>query len=329
MTRFVIHGAGAIGGTIGGRLFEHGHDVALVARGRHGEVCRDEGLVLRTADGESRLAVPTVLHPSDLGPLDPASDVVVLAMKTQDTPAALDDLAAVAPASTPIVCAQNGVENERLALRRFSTVIAMCVMLPATHLEPGVVEVSSTPLAGILDVGRYPGGVDAITEAIAAALDGSGFSSRAVPDILRRKYTKLLMNLGNALDAACGAGARRSPLMAMARAEAEACFAAAGIDWASEEEDRARRGDLLTIKPIAGRPRGGGSTWQSLARGTGRTEVDALNGEIVLLGRLHGVATPVNELFQDTATRLARSGAAPGSVDVRELEARVGVAPSG
>lgn len=329
MTRFVIHGAGAIGGTIGGRLFEHGHDVVLVARGRHGEICRDEGLLLRTADGEARLPVPTVLHPSELGPLDPSRDVVVLAMKTQDTPAALEDLSAVAPASTPIVCAQNGVENERLALRRFSTVIGMCVMLPATHLEPGVVEVSSSPIAGILDVGRYPQGVDATTESVAGALDGSGFSSEAVPDVMRRKYAKLLMNLGNALDAACGAGARRSPLMAMARDEAKACFAAAGIDYASEEEDRARRGDLMTIKPIAGKPRGGGSTWQSLARGTGRTEVDALNGEVVLLGRLHGIATPVNELFQETATRLARSGAAPGSVDVRELEARVGVTASG
>jgi len=323
--RFVIHGAGAIGGTIGGRLFQHGHDVVLVARGRHGEVCRDEGLVLRTADDEVRLAVPTVLHPDDLGPLDPERDVVVLAMKTQDTPDALDALSAVAPPATPIVCAQNGVENERLALRRFANVHAMCVMLPATHLEPGVVEVSGTPVAGILDVGRYPQGVDETTEAVAAALDGHGFSSHAVPDVMRRKYAKLLMNLGNALDAACGSEARRSPLMAMAREEARACFAAAGIDYASEEEDRARRGDIVQVKPIGGKPRGGGSTWQSLARGTGRTEVDALNGEIVLLGRLHGVPTPVNALLQEVATRLAREGAAPGSVDVAELEAAAGV----
>lgn len=324
--RFVIYGAGAIGGTIGGRLFEHGHDVVLIARGRHGEVCRDDGLVLRTADAEVRLAVPTVLHPAELGPLDPDRDVVVLAMKTQDTPEALDALAAVAPATTPIVCAQNGVENERLALRRFANVHGMCVMLPATHLEPGVVEVSGTPVAGILDVGRYPQGLDATTEAVASALDGHGFSSLAVPDVMRRKYAKLLMNLGNALDAACGGGARRSPLMAMAREEAKACFAAARIDHASEEEDRVRRGDIVQVKPIGGKPRGGGSTWQSLARGTRRTEVDALNGEIVLLGRLHGVPTPANEVLQEVATRLAREGAAPGSVDVAELEAAAGLA---
>ncbi len=317
--RFIVYGAGAIGGTIGGRLFEHGHEVVLVARGAHGEVCRDDGLLLRTADREVRVRVPTVLHPSELT-IDPAGDVVILAMKTQDTADALGALAAVAPAATPIVCAQNGVENERMAMRRFANVHGMCVMLPATHLEPGEVEVSSTPIAGILDVGRYPSGLDDTAIAVAGALDTSGFSSQPVPDVMRRKYAKLLMNLGNALDAACGAGARSSPLLAAATDEARACFAAAGIDFASAEEDRARRGDLVTVKPIGGRPRGGGSTWQSLARGTGRTEVDHLNGEIVLLGRLHGVPTPVNEYFQALGNRLARDGTAPGTIDVADLE---------
>ena len=320
--RFVIHGAGAIGGTIGGRLFEHGHEVVLVARGAHGEACRREGLTLRTADGEVTLAVPTVLHPSELT-IDPDADVIVLAMKTQDTADALDALVDVAPPATPIVCAQNGVENERLALRRFADVHGMCVMLPATHLEPGLVEVSSTPVSGILDVGRFPSGIDDTTEAVAAALESSTFSSHAVADVMRRKYAKLLMNLGNALDAACGPGARRSRIYAAARAEALACFAAAGIAVASDEEDRARRGDLLQVKPIAGRPRGGSSMWQSIARRTGRTEVDFLNGEVVVLGRLHGVPTPANELCVDVAHELARSGAAPGSMDLAALEARL------
>src|SRR5204862_7544064 len=51
-TRFVIYGAGAIGGTIGGRLFQHGHDVVLLARGAHGDALRTDGLTLRTADHE-------------------------------------------------------------------------------------------------------------------------------------------------------------------------------------------------------------------------------------------------------------------------------------
>ena len=50
-------------------------------------------------------------------------------------------------------------------------------------------------------------------------------------------------------------------------------------------------------------------------------EADHLNGEVVLLGRLHGVPTPVNELLQRTANRMARNREAPGSVPVAELEA--------
>ncbi|MGH9275276.1 MAG: ketopantoate reductase C-terminal domain-containing protein, partial [Acidimicrobiales bacterium] len=64
-------------------------------------------------------------------------------------------------------------------------------------------------------------------------------------------------------------------------------------------------------------------SWQSLARGTGSIEADTLNGEIVLLGRLRGVPTPVNELLQRTAHELARVGAPPGSMTIDELEARL------
>jgi len=320
--RYVIYGAGAVGGTIGGRLASGGHDVVVIARGDHGRVVRDDGLLLRSPTGDETVRVDCVACPGDVsfGP----DDVVVLAMKTQDTLAALDELRAAAGSSIAVVCAQNGVENERLALRRFHRVYAMCVMLPATHLEPGVVVVSSSPVSGILDLGRYPTGTDATAEAIAGDLEASTFKSNADPAVMRRKYAKLLMNLGNALEAACGAGARGSALGERARAEAIACFAAAGIDAATPEEDRERRANWLTLGPVAGQTRSGGSSWQSLARGTGSIETDYLNGEIVLLGRLHGVPTPVNSILCEVAAELARSGAAPGSLDLGDLESRAG-----
>jgi 2-dehydropantoate 2-reductase len=97
----------------------------------------------------------------------------------------------------------------------------------------------------------------------------------------------------------------------------------AGIDVASQEEDRERRGDLLQHRPPRGAPRGGGSTWQSLRRGTGRVEADYLNGEIVLLGRTLGLATPVNELLQRLANEAARAGAAPGTTSPETILARL------
>lgn len=318
--RFVVVGAGAIGGVVGGRLAQHGHDVALVARGAHREAMAADGLLIRSPDDEVRVRVPVAGHPNelDLG----ADDVVLLAVKGQDTRDALDALGD-GPPDLAIACLQNGVDNERQALRRTSRVYAVPVMLPATHLEPGVVEASSAPITGILDVGCYPTGVDDAAEAISAAFAASTFSSVTNPTVMRFKWAKLLMNLGNALEAACGHIGRGSELYARARAEGEAVLAAAGVDVASTEEDMARRGDLLSMRPINGARRGGGSSWQSLARGTGSIEADTLNGEIVLLGRLHGVPTPVNELLQRTGHELARRGAPPGSMTTEELESQL------
>ncbi len=69
--------------------------------------------------------------------------------------------------------------------------------------------------------------------------------------------------------------------------------------------------------------RGGGSSWQSLARRAGSIEADYLNGEIALLGRLHGVATPVNAALQEVANELARAGDPPESLSFAELLERI------
>ena len=321
--RIVVFGAGAVGSVIGGRLAQHrdvhGHDIALVARPAHCAAIRANGLVIHDPIGSTTIDVDAIER-IDQVPLDDG-DVVVLAMKTQDTPAALEQLARHAPAGIHVVCAQNGVENERLALRVFADVHAMCVLLPAGFMEPGVIDASGTPHNAILDVGRYPDGTDATNDALAAALEASGLSSRSVPDVMRWKYGKLLLNLGNLADALVSDREHMGRIVGPARAEADACYAAAGIERVSDDEDRERRAGVMEVRPIhdATRHRGGGSTWQSLARGATSTEVDWLNGEIVLLGRRHGVATPVNELLCAAARRAVLTGAAPRSITTDQL----------
>lgn len=317
MKRFVVYGAGAIGGVIGAGLFEAGHEVTLIARGEHGRVLRERGLRLVTPDEEIELRVPTVEHPAEarLG----EGDIVLLAMKGQATADAVAALRDCAPARISVVCAQNGVENERVVLRSFADVYAMVVMCPATFLEPGQVVAHSSHHAGILDLGRYPSGTDGTAEDVAAALSSSRFVSEVRPDILRWKYRKLIMNLANAATAVCGPDAPLRPLLKRLWAEGEACLEAAGIDVVSRDDDRERRGDLIAVAPVAGIDRPGGSSWQSLARGTGNIESDYLNGEIVLLGRLHGVPTPANEVILRLANAAARGRQQPGVVTVDEV----------
>ena len=250
--------------------------------------------------------------------------VVLLAVKGQSTDRALEQLG-VAPPAAPVVCLQNGVENERRVLRHFPNTYGICVMCPASQLQPGVVQLHSAPVSGLLDIGRFPSGVDDRGRAIADAIATTPFQSVARPDIMRWKYRKLLMNLANAVEALAGPEGRFSALAREAQREGKEALAAAGIAVASSEEDRERRGDFIQIAATSSGEWQGGSSWQSLARGAGSIEADFLNGEIALEGALHGVPTPVNALLQRLAARAAAEGAAPGSWSLGELSMLAGV----
>ena len=75
------------------------------------------------------------------------------------------------------MCLQNGVANEPAALRLFPNVPAVSVARPTSHLEPGVVAAWSTPVTGLLDIGRYPTGIDQVDEGVAAGFRAATFSS--------------------------------------------------------------------------------------------------------------------------------------------------------
>lgn len=316
--RYVMFGAGAIGGAIGARLFEAGNDVVLIARGEHGRVLAERGLRFATPDRTRTLRISVVAEPAALELR--ADDVVFFTMKSQDTIPAADALAAVAPAGLHVVCAQNGVDNERVAARRFAHVHAMCVRCSASYLEPGTIRAFGAPRMGILDVGGFRSGVDDVDRRIAADFENAVMYAEADPDVMRRKYAKLLTNTNNALEAAGGTAARNSALRERVRAEAIAAFRAAGIAFEGPDDPRS---DLVTLELIDGTGFEGNSTWQSLERGTAGIEVDALNGEIALLGRLHGVPTPVNATLQRVIHRMVRERIPPGSIAVDALEREV------
>ena len=317
MTRFVVYGAGGIGGVLGARLHQSGHDVRLIARSAHFEAIRDTGLRLQSAEEDVVLDIPVVNHPSGIDWRD--DDVVFFAMKSQHMLDALVTLARLAPPSVNVVSLQNGVVNEPTALRFFADVYGVCVMCPTNHLEPGIVQAYSAPVTGIFDIGRYPDGVDDAARFISDAFSRSTYVSEPREDIMRWKYGKLLMNLGNGIDALCGPAAFGTDLYRIVRDEGVATLRAAGIPFVDSDEDRARRGDIMTMRPISGQRRGGGSTWQSLARGLDSVETDYLNGEIVAIGRRHGIPTPANELMQRVTVQAARDGIRAGSVSPEEL----------
>jgi 2-dehydropantoate 2-reductase len=320
--RYVVIGAGAIGGSVAARLHEAGREVVAIARGAHLAAIREHGLRVEEPDRSRTVRLATA---ADVGEVDwRPDDVALLCTKTQDSAQVLTALHAVAP-DIAVACLQNGVANERLAAERFANVQAVYVVLPTEHLEPGLVVGYSGPVPGILDVGRYPRGIDEVTERIADGLSAAGYSSRALTDVMPWKYRKLLVNLANAAEAACGPDdPGLGELVRAARVEGERSLDAAGIAYASGADDRRRADGFVNFRPAGTHERTGGSTWQSLRRGTGSVEAEHLTGEIVSIGREHGVPTPVNELLLDTVTAMARDREQPGSRSAAELLAAAG-----
>jgi 2-dehydropantoate 2-reductase len=277
---------------------------------------------LRSAKGSEVVEIEAVTSIGELRPT--GDDVVIITAKTQDTPqihAELFDWSS----DVPVVCGTNGVEHERLALRRFANVYAMVIQLPAQFEKPGEVTVLCAPTNAILDVGRYPSGVDERAEELAAMIDGSPMLlSEADEDVMTKKYGKVLINLGNIADAACGIAGRAAKVTAAALEEGRCAYEAAGIrceQTPERVEHYKERAKTMQFDIPAGDTFVGGSTWQSLMKGATTLETDYFNGEIIMLGRLHGVPTPTNEFLQHYAARMLRGEIQAGSISTDDLDA--------
>ncbi|THH34620.1 2-dehydropantoate 2-reductase [Aliishimia ponticola] len=317
--RIIIHGVGAVGGVLAAALSRSGQQVVGIARGAQLEAIRADGLTVRTPQETFSARFDCVAHPSEI--TFEADDLILLTMKSQDTVAALEDLRAAGVRDQHIFCFQNGVANEPTALRRFPNVHGVTVMMPCSYLKPGQVSVRAQPRFGLFDIGRYPHGADDADRSLAAALDAAGFAGFPMEDVMQSKYGKLLMNLGNIIEASVGPGVDTAPLRQRVRSEAETVLQAAGISWVDVGAADPRRDAILKVAEVPGEARPGGSTVQSLRRGTGHVETDYLNGEIAYLGRRHDVEAPLNARLTQLGADLVRQGHSPGDLSVEDLTA--------
>jgi len=338
--RYVIIGAGAIGGTVGAVLTQAGIPAVLVARGRHAETLAAAGLTLRTPDGTFHTPVTAVSGAEHLR-LTP-DDVLVFATKTQQLDVALqqwvdqpvhgpDGVLGTAGDLLPVLTALNGVAAEEKALRYFRRVFGVCVWLPAVHLEPGEVIVRSWPVVGQFHIGRWPASLRTPADArllkgLAATWTAAGIQMRVVDDVAPWKYNKLLSNLANAAGALSADGADLTPVVAALRAEGEYVLRYAGIEFVSFEISTAARADGPMPRPVPGRNTGpSNSTWQSLSRNTGNVETEFFNGEIVRLAHQHGIAAPVNAALACAARSAVRNGVGPNRYSAAQLAELLGI----
>src|SRR4051812_28039487 len=112
MTRMLIWGAGAIGGTLGAYLTRAGHDITLVDTVRdHVDAINHDGLRVTGPIAEFSVHVPT----STPDMLEGTWDTIVLATKAQHTDIAARALLPHLTDGGCVVSAQNGLNELTIA----------------------------------------------------------------------------------------------------------------------------------------------------------------------------------------------------------------------
>ncbi|MEO6957313.1 MAG: 2-dehydropantoate 2-reductase N-terminal domain-containing protein [Antricoccus sp.] len=335
--RYVIVGAGAIGGGLGGLLIEARVPTILVARGAHFDAMSSNGLTIHTPERSFTVQPDLAVGPDSirLG----IDDVLVIATKTQQAEAALaewadcpvhdgDTLVGTAGDRLPVLMALNGVASEQLALRWFARVYGICVWMPATFLEPGDVTVRTSETYALLHTSRVPAALTddddrALLAEVRTDWARAGVDVPLPADVMPWKYRKLLANLANSVNALIDDIEGVSDLIDQARTEAIEAYTTAGIVMNTEAEEESSR-QALRIGKVPGQPGGvRSSTWQSMARATGSSESDYLNGEIVAIAHQHGRTAPVNSAIASLMREAVRTGAKPGDLTEADLRARI------
>jgi len=187
--RIAVVGVGGLGGYIGGRLAHSGQDVTFIARGPRLEALRQNGLQVRSPDGEFRIQpVQATDNPAEVGPVD----LILFCVKTYDVETAAEPLRPLVGPETALLPVQNGIAHiEQLRTLLGSHVVLGGVgMISAHSPTPGVVERPGG--MHYIEFGEIGGGNSARCGAIAQAITDAGIEAIVSSKIEERMWWKLV-----------------------------------------------------------------------------------------------------------------------------------------
>lgn len=293
--RAAVIGAGGIGGYFGGRLAATGHDVWFVARGAHLDAIRAEGLRVSSVTGD--FAIRPAQATDDVAEIGPV-DVVLLAVKTWQVPAAAATLGPLMGADTGVITTQNGVE----APLQVAAAVGEAAVLPGTAKvfanieEPAHIRHSGGP--GSLALAEWDNRPSDRVTRVREALEDAGIPSPVPEDIWVELWAKLLFvepfgALGAAFDEPIGQ-VRGVPehrqLLEDAMREVEAVARSRGVALAEAVVPES----LAFIDQLP--PEGTSSLQRDLHAGR-PSELEAWTGAVVRLGAEAGVPVPVHRVL--------------------------------
>jgi len=329
-------GAGAIGTYVGGSLALSGHKVVFIEQPAVVEELQRRGMILELSLDERRnTQQPFNLPPSrfnivssleealKLGPFDAA----IFALKSFDTVSALEAMKPYIAQMPPVLCLQNGVENEIRLTEVLGAEKVLTGTLTSSIGKLGAGNIILERLRGVgIAIGSDPV-LDTLAERLVVAMNGANLNAGLFKNAADMKWSKMLTNLlGGAtaaiLDMTPAEVFRHPELynleMGMFR-EALKVMTAQDIHpvdlpkvpvrllvWAT------RILPASVIRPLMVKLVGGGrgakmpSFHIDLHSGRGKIEVDYLNGAVVRAGERLGIPTPINQLLNTTLLDLVQ-----------------------
>ena len=324
----LVFGAGAIGTYIGGSLALAGNRVVFVEQPAVADELRQRGLRLDlTLDERRKTKDSSLLAPSSFviaGSLEDALnywpfDMALFALKSFDTPVALEGMKPFAEKIPPILCLSNGVDNEPAIAAALGADKVIYGTVTTAIGRRGAGDIVLEKLRGIGIADGHPLSVKLVAAFNAAFLNAQLFS-----DPLAMKWSKMLTNLianptSAILDMTAAqvfADKRLYKLEIEMLRECLAVMDALGLEEVDLPKTpvrllaKATELPLWLSKPFLGRAAGSGrgakmpSFHIDLHSGRGKSEVDYLHGAVVRAGEKTGVSTPVNKLLTETLLAL-------------------------
>jgi 2-dehydropantoate 2-reductase len=304
--RIAIMGSGGLGGYFGARLVQGGGaDVHFVARGKHLEAMRRDGLRIEGPQPIQARSIHATDDPAEIG----VADVVMLCVKLWDTEQAIEQIRPMVGPRTAVISFQNGVLKDQSLRDAFDAAQLMGGVgyVAATIEAPGVIR-QTGPMQRLL-FGEFDGSRSARGEALLAACLAGGINAELSTDIVRdiwEKYVFLVALSGTTTTMRKPIGPIRANPQTRAffldvMQEVVAVGRAHGVSLPEDyAQARLQFADALPADMSA-------SMHHDLQRGN-RLEVRWLSGGVVELGHAKGVPTPLNRAIADILALHAQGG---------------------
>ena len=290
--RIAIMGAGGVGGCLGGLLGKAGNDVWLIVRGEHLEAIRANGLKLIRPDTEFVVQVNATDNPAEVGPVD----LVLFTVKTYQNRHVITTLKPLMGHETSVVTLQNGVESHE----QLGAVLGPSNILPGAYwasshiLSPGVI---GEDVPAQISFGEIDDTDSLRSPDIRKVFRDAGIETEISLDPLQVLWEKFIV-LSALAGITSAAQTRPKELLKYPDARTMFCNAmeeslAVGLAKGINLPDNLVQDSLKYIESLP--------DFQNSMHGdyeAGRpTELEALSGAVIRLGKQIGVKTPVHEFL--------------------------------